>query len=79
MTTHCHRLFLFKQKKDKTHKKTTKRKQEKGRNLPSSSRFALSLLAFAFALLLLHFCFKCFFLAFFFSSRRKKNTKGKKP
>jgi hypothetical protein len=74
MTAHCRRLFLLKHKKDKTHKKTTKKNQEKGKSLPSNFCFALSLLAFTFTL-----PFQVFFLGIFFSSSRgKKNTKKKK-
>jgi hypothetical protein len=78
-------LFIFKQKK-KTHthkeKKTIKKKiYVKKRSLPSSSHSAFSLLTPIFTFLLLHFCFKCFLLASFFSQakEKKKNTKKKKP
>jgi hypothetical protein len=73
---HCRRLLLFKHKEDKTHKKTTKKYQEKGGSLLLRSRFALSLLALAPT-----FLFQTLFLdIFFFSSRRKQNkTKKKKP
>jgi hypothetical protein len=69
-------------KKNTKKKKTIKKKKnaEKGGSLPSSSHFALSLLAPAFGLLFLPFRFKHFLLGiFFFSSRRKgKKTQRKK-
>jgi hypothetical protein len=75
MTAHCRRLLLLKHREDKTHKNTTKRIQEKGRSLPSSSRFALSLLTPASTFLLLHFRFKCFLLASSsFQTHKKQNT-----
>jgi Na+/H+ antiporter NhaD/arsenite permease-like protein len=79
MTAHCHHLFLFKHKVDKTHKKTTtKKNQEKGGSLPSHSYFALSLLALVSTFLLLHFHFKCFFLAsYFFQAEENKKTQKK--
>jgi len=58
----CRRLLLLKHKKDKTHKKTIEKNQEKGGNLSSNSCFALSLLVPAFALMFqalypsYHFC-----------------------
>ncbi len=61
-------IFLFsrrrKEKKNKG-KKTIKKKKktEKGGSLLSSSHFAFSLLALAFGLMFLHFCFKHFLLA----------------
>ncbi len=67
-------FFFSNTKKTKHKKKTNKKNQQKGGSLPSSSRFALSLLAPAFALSLLHFHFKCSLGIFFFSNKRKKNT-----
>jgi len=61
-------IFLFssirKENKNKG-KKTIKKKKktEKGRSLLSSSHFAFSLLALAFGLRFLHFCFKHFLFA----------------
>jgi len=63
MMAHCRHLLLLKHRKDKTHNKTTKENQEKGRSLPLNSCSTLSLLAPTFAFSLLHFCFKCFLLA----------------
>jgi hypothetical protein len=73
-------FFLFlKHKKDKTHKKTTKKKPKEGRSLPSSSRSAFSFLVLASAFPFLHFYFMCFLLASSsFQIVRKKNTKKKK-
>jgi len=71
MTTHCHCLLLIKHKQDKTHKKTTKKNQEKKGSLLSSSRSTLSILAFAFALL-----FQMLSLGIFFFSSRKKKKKN---
>jgi hypothetical protein len=80
MMTHCCHLLLLKHRKDKTHNKTTKENQEKGRSLPSSSRSAFLLLAPASTFLLLHFRFKRFLLASSFSqTKEKKNTKKNKP
>ncbi len=78
----CFKHFLlasssFQAKKRKNKEKKTIEKKinaKKGRSFPLSSRFALSLLALAFALL-----FQTFSLGiFFFSSKRKKKTKKKK-
>jgi hypothetical protein len=75
----CHCFLLLKHTEEKTHKKTTKRNQEKGGSLPSSSHPAFSLLAHAFALPLLHFRFKCFFLTASYSQvEDKKKHKEKK-
>jgi hypothetical protein len=52
--------------------------QKKGGNLPSSSCFALSLLALVSAFSLLHFYFKRFLLLVSFFSQAKKKTKRKK-
>jgi hypothetical protein len=41
---HCCRFLLPKHKEDKTHKKTTKKNQEKGGSLPSNFQCALSFL-----------------------------------
>jgi hypothetical protein len=63
-------FFSSKRKEMKTkEKKTIKKKKnaKKGVSFPLSSHYALSLLAPASALLLLPFCFKCFFLTSFFS------------
>jgi hypothetical protein len=46
--------------------------QKKGGSLPSSSCFALSLLALVSAFSLLHFYFKNFFLVSSFSQAKKK-------
>jgi len=79
----CIFFFSSKRKKKKHKEKETiekKKKAEKGRNLPSSSRSALSLLALASAFPLLHFHFKCFLLtsSSFQAEEKKKNTKKKK-
>jgi hypothetical protein len=69
-----------KHKEKKNHRE--EKNAEKKRSLPLSFRFALSLLALAFALMFLPFCFKRFFLGiFFFSSIRKerKTQRRKKP
>jgi hypothetical protein len=76
-------LFSNRKKEKKQRKKYIEKKKnvEKGRNLPSSFHFALSLLAPAYGLLFLPFCFKRFLLGiFFFSSirKKKKNIKKKK-
>jgi hypothetical protein len=77
-TTHCHCLFFLKHREDKIHKKTIKKNQEKGGSLPSHSYFALSLLALVSTFLLLHFHFKCFFLAsYFFQAEENKKTQKK--
>jgi len=56
-----------------------KKNVEKGRSLPLSSRYTLSLLAPTSGLLFLPFCFKRFLLGiFFFSKEKKKKTIGKK-
>jgi len=52
--------------------------QKKGGSLPSSSCFALSLLAFVFAFSLLHFYFKRFLLVSFFSQAKKKTHREEK-
>jgi len=52
--------------------------QKKERNLPSSSCFALSLLALVSAFSLLHFYFKRFLLVFSFSQARKKTHREEK-
>jgi hypothetical protein len=70
------KCFLFKHKKKKPIRK--KRNAEKGRNSPSSSHSALSLLAPTSALPLLHFCFKHFLLASFSSQAKQKNKKQRK-
>jgi hypothetical protein len=49
--------------------------QRKGGSLPSSSCFALSLLALISAFSFLHFYFKRFFLVFSFSQAKKKKKK----
>jgi hypothetical protein len=78
-------IFFFTSKiKKNTKKKKTIEKQkyvERGRSLPSSSHSTFSLLAPTFALLLLHFHFKHFFLASSSSQveEKTKNTKKKKP
>jgi len=78
-------IFFFSSKRKKnTKKKKTIEKQkyvERGQSLHPSSHFNFSFFAPTFALLLLHFHFKNFFLA---SSSNKikektKNTKKKKP
>ncbi len=81
MTAHCRRLLLLKHREDKTHKNTTKKIQEKGKSLPSSSRFALSLLTPASTFLLLHFRFKCFLLASssFQTHKKTKRREGAYP
>ncbi len=64
-------------KRKKTQRKKNHREEknaEKGRSFPSSSRSTFSLLALAFAFLLLPFCFKHFLLAFF-SSQAEENKK----
>jgi hypothetical protein len=54
--------------------------QKKGGSLPSSSCFALSLLALVSAFSLLHFYFKRFLLVSSFSqAKKKKKTQKKKP
>jgi hypothetical protein len=54
-----------------------KKYAKKGGSLLSSSCFAFSLLVLAFTLSLLHFRFKCFFLASY-SSQTKEKKKHKK-
>jgi len=72
-------FLFFKHKEDKTHKKTTKKNQKKGGSLPSSSRFAFSLLVLASAFPFLHFRFMCFLLASSsFQVVRKKKHKEKR-
>jgi hypothetical protein len=69
--------FQAKEKKRKTKEKNHKKEKnaKKGGSLPSSSRFALSPLTPAYALLFLPFRFKHFLLSiFFFSSKKKKKT-----
>ncbi len=56
-------FFSSRRKEKKNHRE--EKNAEKGRSFLSSSYFALSLLAPAFALSLLPFCFKCFLLASF--------------
>jgi hypothetical protein len=69
----------FQTQRRKNTQENNKKNQKKGGSLLSSSHFALSLLALAFAFPFLHFCFKCFFLASFFSQvGKKKRHKGKK-
>jgi len=76
---HCPRLLL-KHREDKTHKKTTKKNQEKGGNLPLSSHSAFSFLAIASTFLLLNFHFKCFLLASSsFQAKGKKTQRKIKP
>ncbi len=72
-------LVFLKHREDKTHKKITKKNQNKGGSLPSSSHSAFSLLAPTYALLLLHFHFKCFLLASSSSQvKEKKNHSEEK-
>jgi len=56
-----------------------KNMQKKGGSLPSSSCFALSLLALVSAFSLLHFYFKRFFLISSFSQTKKKQRQKKIP
>jgi hypothetical protein len=77
--THCCRLFLLKHRENKTHKKTTKKNQKKGRTLPSSSCCALFTFGSCFYPPTFALSFQVLSLdIFFFSSKRKekKNTKG---
>jgi hypothetical protein len=72
--------FFFSSKiKKKNHREEKKCKE--GGSFPSSSHSAFSLLALAFALPLLPFCFKRFLLAFSSSQakEKEKKTKKKKP
>jgi hypothetical protein len=74
-------FFSTRKKQNKTKKEKTiekKRNAKKGENFPSSSRSALSLLAPAFTLPLLPFCFKCFFLASSASQIEENKTKQRK-
>jgi hypothetical protein len=75
-------LFFSSIRKEKKtqRKKIIKKKKyvEKGKILPSSSRSALSLLAPALAVSLLHFYSKCFVLeSSSFQEEKKKNTTEK--
>jgi flagellar biosynthesis protein FlhB len=74
-------LFFFSSiRRRRRKKKTIKKKKnaKKGGNFPSSSHFALSLLAFTSTFLLLPFYFKHFLLGIFFFSKLKfKNKKIK--
>ncbi len=72
-------IFFSNTKKIKHTRKQLKKNQKKGGILPLSSRYAFSLLVFAFAFPFLHFCFMCFLLASSsFQVVRKKKHKGKK-
>jgi len=72
-------FFFSNTKKIKHTRKQLKQNQKKGGSLPSSSRFAFSLLVLASAFLFLHFRFMCFLLASFsFQVVRKKKHKEKK-
>ncbi len=75
-------LLILKPKKKHKEKKNHKEEKnaDKGRRFPLNSCFALSLLAPAFALLLLPYCFKRFLLASFYSQveEKKKKTIEKK-
>jgi hypothetical protein len=72
-----------KKKKNTKKKKTIEKKkyEKKGRSLPLSSHFALSLLALASAFPLLHFRFKCFLLTSSsqVEEKKKKSQRKKKP
>jgi hypothetical protein len=84
---HFHfKCFLFasssSQAKEKKNIKEKKNHREeklcrKGKELTSSSHFALSLLATASTLPLLHFCFKCFLLASSCSKAKEEKKKHK--
>jgi uncharacterized membrane protein len=70
-----------KEKRKKTKKKKTiekKKNAKKGKSFPSSSRYALSLLALASTLPFMPFYFKCFFLASSFQVEENEEEK-KKP
>jgi hypothetical protein len=69
-------FFSSRRKEKKNHKK--EKNVEKGWNFLSSSHFALSLLAPVFALPILPFCFKHFFLASSFSQAKESKKKTKK-
>jgi hypothetical protein len=71
-------FFLSSRRKKKKKPQRKKYMQKKGRSLPLSSCFALSLLALVFAFSLLHFYFKCFLLVSSFSQAKKKNNVEKK-
>ncbi len=76
-------IFFFSSKRKEKKKQKKYQREEKnakkGGNLPSSSRFAFSLLALASSLLFLPFRFKHFLLGiFFFSSRRKERKTQRK-
>jgi Na+(H+)/acetate symporter ActP len=64
-------IFFFSRKKNK---KTIEKKRnvEKGGSFPSSSHFAFSILTFTFALALLPFYFKRFFLAYSSSQAKEE-------
>jgi hypothetical protein len=64
------------EKKKKTIEK--KKNAEKRSSFPSSSRSTLSPLALASALPLMPFCFKRFFMASFFQTKKKKRKETKK-
>ncbi len=68
-------FFFSNTKKTKHTRKQPKKNQKKGGSLPSSSHFTLSLLAPAFALPLLPFCFKHFLLTSFSSQVEEKEKK----
>ncbi len=74
MTMHCHRFFLLYNitiENKNTQENNPKKNQEKGKNLPSSSRFT-----FSFLVLSSTFLFQMLFLGIFFFSKKKR--KGKK-
>jgi hypothetical protein len=71
-------IFFLSSRRGEKKSQRKKNMQKKGRSLPSSSCFALSLLAHISAFSLLHFYFKRFFLVSSFSQAKKKKTQKKK-
>jgi hypothetical protein len=65
-------IFFLSSRREKKNHREKKNMQKKGGSLPSSSCFALSLLALVSAFSLLHFYFKRFLLVSFFSQGKKK-------
>jgi hypothetical protein len=80
MMAHCHRLLLLKHKEDKTHKKTTKKKPRKGRELTFKLPFCPLIFGSDICPPTFALSFQVFSLGiFFFSNKEKKTQRKKKP
>jgi len=71
-------LFFLSSRREKKKPQRKKKFPKKGGSLPSSSCFALSLMALVSTFSLLHFYFKRFLLVSYFSQAKKKTNGEKK-